>query len=192
MLLRTIQFITLLLGAYFFGAYLHQNWVAPLSLDISGAAFSEIIKSNISGAISKTPILIGVLEIMIVLLLILQKKEWKSLSYLLTALSFVALIVLSLINMQTVMNISKGVYALDAAKAPVDWTRVKENWLNYQYLNGVVMVAICLNLFIGIFISLLNGWKFQQQDEYIVQEHNSLVTQDQPTQVFPATEPTIG
>jgi hypothetical protein len=192
MLLRTIQFITLLLGAYFFGAYLHQNWVAPLPLDISGAAFSEIIKSSISGAISKTPILIGILEIMIVLLLVLQKKEWKSLSYVLTALSFVALIVMSLINMQTVMNISKDVYALDAGKGTADWTTVKTNWLNYQYLNGMVMVAVCLNLFISIFISLLSGWKFQQQDEYIVQEHNSQIMQDQSAQVFPTAEPTIG
>lgn len=192
MLLRTIQFVTLLLGAYFFGAYVHQNWVAPLPLDISGTAFSEIIKSDISGAISKTPILIGVLEIMIVLLLVLQKKEWKSLSYVLTALSFVALVVMSLINMQTVMNISKDVYALGTGKEPVDWAPVKASWLNYQYLNGVVMVAVCLNLFIGIFISLLSGWKFQQQDEYIVQEHNSQLMQDQSAQVFPTAEPTIG
>lgn len=192
MLLRTIQFVTLLLGAYFFGAYVHQNWVAPLPLDISGATFSEIIKSNISGAISKTPLLIGVLEIMIVLLLILQKKEWKSLSYVLTALSFVALVVMSLINMQTVMNISKDVYVLGAGKEPLDWAPVKASWLNYQYLNGVVMVAVCLNLFIGIFISLLSGWKFQQQDEYIVQEHNSQLMQDQSAPIFPAAEPTIG
>jgi hypothetical protein len=192
MLLRTIQFATLLLAAYFFGAYLHQNWIAPLPADMSGLAFSEIIKSGVNNAVSRTQVLIGALEILMVLLLILQSREWKSVSYLLTGLSFVAIVIFSVINMQAVLSISNDVYALSAVKEPAEWAVVKTRWLNYQYINGVVMVVICLNLFIGIFSSLSKEWKTPTSYRYDTSLYGQAATQEAPGEYPVIPEPTIG
>jgi hypothetical protein len=193
MLLRTIQFITLLLAAYFFGAYVHQNWIAPLPLDVSGSAFSEIIKSGIYNTVSRTQVLIGIFEVVIVSLLILQAREWKSVPYMLTFLSFIAIVVFSLINTQTILGISNEVNALATVKDPAEWSSVKAKWLNYQYMNGVVMVVVCLNLFIGIFSSLANEWKNRSAyHQYETTGYDTEVPQERTEEYAPIPEPTIG
>jgi uncharacterized membrane protein YkvI len=172
MFLRTIQFATLLVAAYFFGTYVHQNWVAPLGFNISDPAFVAILQSSMASATYKMPVLLSGLEILIVILLIVQSKDWKSFGYVLTAISFVTVVLVFLANSQTVFTISNDFYTTRVSKTLPNWSSLKARWMQYQYLNGLAMVGVCLSLFTSIFISLLSYKPNTQMGYEAVPEEN--------------------
>jgi hypothetical protein len=155
MLLRIVQFLTLLLAAYFFGAAIQQNWLSPGLLDVSAQTFIDLFKSQMHHATLRIPLLITAFELLLVILLVMQSKQWRSFSYALLACALITIGIVSLINTQTTLYISREIYGWDLNRLPANWGNVRSEWLNYQFVNGLLMMGVCFFLFIGIFISLL-------------------------------------
>jgi hypothetical protein len=161
MMLRIIQFLTILLAAYFFGAAIQQNWLSPWMQDLSATAFAEVVKSQVGYANMLTPVLVTALELLIVLLLVLQSRQWRKFSYLLLVIAFISIAGISLLNTQMGMSMGREVFAWNTASMPANWVLVRNEWLSHQFMNGLFMTSISLMLFASIFIS----WMPQQQEE---------------------------
>jgi hypothetical protein len=153
MIQRTIQFVTFLVAAYFFGAYIHQLWVAPWWKDLTGPTFVEVFKANSYYTNVRTPIITATLQFLLVVLLILKSRERTTLSFVLKTISFVALLVCTVINNQVYQNYSNQVLSWNVASLPANWELVKQQVFSYQLISGICMTGVCLLLFASFFFS---------------------------------------
>lgn len=153
MVLRTIQFITFLVAAYFFGSYTHQLWVAPWWRDITGPAFVEVFKANSYYTNVRIPVIAAVLQLLLLVLLILKSRERRTLSFVLTTISFVVLLVCTVINNQVYQSYSNQIFGWNVAALPSNWMLVKQQVFSYHLISGICMTGACLLLFASFFFS---------------------------------------
>lgn len=163
-MLRIIQFFTLLLAAYFFGAAIQQNWLSPWMYDLTGPAFAEVVKNHMQYTSLRMPVMITALELLIVLLLVLQSNNWRKVAYLLLAIAFISIACISLLNTQMSMSLGKQIFAWNTASMPANWVLVRNEWLSYQLFNGLFMTGVCVLLFVSIFISWFPQQAKQQEE----------------------------
>jgi hypothetical protein len=168
MMLRIIQFLTILLSAYFFGAAIQQNWLSPWMQDLSAPAFAEAVKSHMQYANLRMPVLVTAFELLIVMLLVLQSGEWRKISYMLLVVAFISIACISLLNTQMSMSLGKEIFAWNAANMPVNWALVRNEWLSYQFMNGLFMTGVSVLLFVSIFIS----WLPQKEEELLTETYS--------------------
>jgi hypothetical protein len=166
MMLRIIQFLTILLTAYFFGAAIQQNWLSPWMQDLSAPAFAEAVKSHMQYANLRMPVLVTVFELLIVMLLVLQSHDWRKISYMLLVFAFISVACISLLNTQMSMSLGKEIFAWNTASMPANWALVRNEWLSYQFMNGLFMTGVSVLLFVSIFIS----WLPQKREEELLPE----------------------
>jgi hypothetical protein len=153
MVLRTIHFITFLVAAYFFGSYINQLWVAPWWKDLTGPTFVEVFKANSYYTNVRIPVITATLQLLLVAVLILKSKERATISFVFTTISFVLLLVCTLINNQVYQNYSNQILNWNVAALPGNWIQVKHQVLSYQIISGIFMTGFCLLLFTSFFFS---------------------------------------
>ncbi len=153
MVLRTIQFITFLVAAYFFGSYIQQLWVAPWWNNLAGSTFVEVFKANSYYTNARVPVITATLQLLLVALLILKSGARTSFSFLLQTISFVVLLVSTVINNQVYQNYSNQILNWNAAALPGNWMQVKHQLFSYQLISGICITSACLLLFVSFFFS---------------------------------------
>lgn len=153
MILRTIQFAAFLVAAYFFGSYINQLWVAPWLKDLSGPAFVEVFKTNSYYTNVRVPVITATLQLLLVALLILKSKERTGFSFVLKSISFVALLVWTVINNQVYQHYSDRILNWNTAALPGNWAQVKSEVFSYYLISGICMIGVCVLLFISFFFS---------------------------------------
>jgi hypothetical protein len=170
MVLRTIQFITFLVAAYFFGSYINQLWVAPWWKDLTGPTFFEVFKANSYYTNVRIPVITATLQLLLVVLLILKSKERTSFSFVLTTISFVILLVCTVINNQVYQNYSNQILNWNVSALPGNWVVVKQQLFSYQLISGICMTGVCLLLFASFFFSDEFAYAPQAQRTNVIEE----------------------
>jgi hypothetical protein len=180
MVLRTIQFITFLVAAYFFGSCINQLWVAPWWKNLTGPTFVEVFKANSYYTNVRIPVITATLQLLLVVLLILKSKQRTSFSFVLTTISFVVLLVCTVINNQVYQNYSNQILNWNVAALPGNWVAVKQQLLSYQLISGICMTGVSLLLFASFF--------FSDEFAYAQQAQQTTVTEEDEVQYQPLAE----